>query len=73
MSTRCRIVHEVIESQVLRGNPFGDPTERHTPVVLPPGYDDDGERRYPVLVLLASFTATGWQQLNRSPLAESLD
>ena len=73
MTRPCRIVHELIESAVLAGNPFGDPTLRDTPVVLPPSYDDDPQRRFPVIVLLASFTATGWQQLNRSPLAEALD
>lgn len=69
----CRVVHESIESQVLLGNRFGDPTERDTVVILPPGYDDDPGRRYPVVVLLSAFASTGWQQVNRSPLAESLD
>ncbi len=69
----CRVVHELIDSAVLHGNRFGDPTLRDTPVILPPGYDSDPDRRYPVLVVLAAFTSTGWQLLNRSPLAEALD
>jgi enterochelin esterase family protein len=69
----CRIVHEWIDSAVLAGNPLGDPARRDTAVILPPGYDGAPRRRYPVIYLLASFTATGWQQLNRSPLSESLD
>ncbi len=69
----CRVVHESIESDVLRGNRFGDPTRRDTPVILPPSYDDHPERRYPVVYLLAAFSGTGWQLLNRSPVSEALD
>lgn len=69
----CRVVQEIVSSQVLRDNPLGDPTERVTPVLLPPSYDREPERRYPVIYLLAAFTGTGWQLLNRSPFAEALD
>ena len=72
-ATPCRVVHEVVASQVLHGNALGDPTERLTPVILPPSYDHEPDRRYPVIYLLAAFTGTGWQQLTRSPFAESLD
>jgi len=47
------------ESEVLRGNPCGDPTERDLWVYLPPGYDDDEERRYPVLWCLVGYTGVG--------------
>lgn len=69
----CRVVTENIHSTVLVGNRFGDPTERQTPVILPPSYDQQPERRYPVIVVLAAFAGTGWQLLNRSPLAEAFD
>lgn len=72
-ATECRIVHEVIASQVLRGNRLGDPVERVTPVILPPSYDREPQRRYPVIYVLAALTGTGWQLLNRSPLSEALD
>jgi S-formylglutathione hydrolase FrmB len=68
-----RVVHEEIESAALAGNRHGDPTRRLTPVILPPSYDRDPGRRYPVIYVLAAFTGTGWQLLSRSPLAESLD
>jgi S-formylglutathione hydrolase FrmB len=45
------------ESQVLRGNPLGDPTRRELWVYLPPGFDEG--RRYPVLWCLIGFTGTG--------------
>jgi enterochelin esterase-like enzyme len=56
-------VHDV-ESEVLRGNPLGDPTRRRVPVYEPPGYDRDVRRRYPVLFALAGFTGSGRSYLN---------
>jgi len=35
-----RIDEQVIDSELLRGNPLGDPHERPVHVYLPPGYDD---------------------------------
>jgi len=45
-------------SEVLQGNPCGDPSERVLWVYLPPGYDDV-EARYPVLWCLTGFTGAG--------------
>jgi enterochelin esterase family protein len=72
-ATDCRVVYEVVSSQVLQGNRLGDPTDRVTPVILPPSYDRAPERRYPVIYVLAALTGTGWQLLSRSPLAEAFD
>ena len=46
------------ESDLLRGNPLGDPHRRRFPVYLPPGYEQ-GADRYPVIYVLAGFTGTG--------------
>jgi enterochelin esterase family protein len=51
-------VHE-FESALLRGNPLSDPTTRRVPVYLPPGYERETTRRYPVLYALAGFTGSG--------------
>ncbi|MCL4248035.1 MAG: esterase [Anaerolineae bacterium] len=48
-----------LESLVLQGNLPGDPTERMLPVYLPPGYDDDTTRRYPVIYVLAGHGGSG--------------
>lgn len=69
----CRIVYETIESAALAGSAYGDPSTRLVPVILPPSYDREPSRRYPVIYLLSAFASTGWQQLSRSPLAESFD
>lgn len=61
----------VYESQVLRSNPLGDPSERELWCWLPPGYD--GEQRYPVLWVLAGFTGRGRGALNDDPWSPSID
>ena len=69
----CRIVYEDGRSAALRDNAYGDPHTRLVPVILPPSYDREPSRRYPVVYMLSAFASTGWQQLTRSPLAESFD
>lgn len=49
-----RVEVPVVHSELLAGNPAGEPHLREFPVYLPPGYDSG--RRFPVVFLLASFT-----------------
>ena len=64
------------ESEVLRGNPLGDPYVRDLFVYLPPGYAESGEK-YPSVYCLTGFTGRGKMLLNDSAftpnLAERLD
>src|SRR5437763_13910714 len=53
---RGRFDEHVIESELLRGNPLGDPHVRPLRVWVPPGYDDEPERRYPSIYLLQGLT-----------------
>lgn len=53
----------VHESSLLVGNPLGDPVCRHLPVYLPPGYEKQQQRRYPVLWSLAAYTSSGPAQV----------
>jgi enterochelin esterase-like enzyme len=47
-------------SQVLKGNPWGDPHVRKLAVWLPPQYDDGAtRRRFPVLYDMTGFTGSG--------------
>ena len=50
-------------SEILAGNPLGDPAARVVHVYLPPGYDAQPDRRYPVLWNLAAFTSSGPAQV----------
>ena len=67
-----RIVVLRIESEVLRENPCGDPTERDLHVYLPPGFDEAGGP-FPVLLALTGFTGTGGVLFNLATMRESLD
>ena len=67
MDGRVRVEMVTLESSVLAGNPLGDPAVRELPVLLPPGYDESGDRRYPVLYGLAGFTGKGLAMLNWDP------
>ena len=46
-------------SQILKGNPLGDPHVRQVAVWLPPQYDEGTRRRFPVLYDLVGFTGSG--------------
>lgn len=63
------VVHR-LESDVLKGNPLGDPTERDLFVYVPPGYEEG--KRYPALLALAGFMGTGASFFNVDPLGENL-
>jgi S-formylglutathione hydrolase FrmB len=45
-----------IDSAALKDNALGDPSERPVVVYTPPGYDDQGSRRYPALYCLHGYT-----------------
>lgn len=54
-----RVIDWTFDSAVLADNPLGDPATRAHPVYLPPGYDDDPAKRYPVIWVLAAYTNAG--------------
>jgi S-formylglutathione hydrolase FrmB len=60
-----------IASQVLVGNPLGDPADRDLLVYTPPGYDP--ARRYPAVLAIVGYTGTGAMLFNADPLGEALD
>ena len=60
-----RVELPVIESDVLRANPLGDPHVREVPVYVPP--DHDGRERLPVVFLLSGFTGRGHALLESHP------
>ena len=70
---RGRVEKPVLASRLLAGNPLGDPTDRVTPVYLPPSYDESPSRRYPLIVAITGFTGTGRMLLNESFLEPALD
>ena len=61
-----RFEEHAFESDALRGNPLGDPHERPLWIYLPPGYDDDPERRYPSVYMIQGLTGQVDMWRNRS-------
>ena len=51
-----RLEQIAIDSEVLAGNPLGDPARRPLYVYLPPGYSDTGARRYPSIYVIQGMT-----------------
>jgi len=62
-----RFDEHVFASEALRGNPLGDPHERPLWVYVPPGYDDEPERRYPSIYVIQGYTGQLDMWRNRSP------
>jgi hypothetical protein len=62
-----RFDEHTFTSAALRDNRLGDPAERPLWVYVPPGYDDEPERRYPSVYMIQGLTGQldGWR--NRSP------
>jgi Putative esterase len=60
-----RLDRNVIDSQLLRGNPLGDPHERPLWVYMPPGYDDGA--RYPAVYVIQGYTGHIAMWANRAP------
>jgi hypothetical protein len=51
-----RLDEHEFKSDVLKDNPLGDPHVRPLWVYVPPGYDDEPERRYPSIYLIQGLT-----------------
>ena len=63
---RGRLDEHVVVSEFLRGNPLGDPHERPLWVYVPPGYQEEPERRYPSVYLIHGLTGQLDMWRNRS-------
>ncbi len=70
MALTGKVHHWRHQSDVLVGNPLGDPAERDVYVWTPPGWD--GSTALPGLLMLPAFTGSTWSFLNRSWRAPSL-
>jgi S-formylglutathione hydrolase FrmB len=62
-----RFEEHLFVSEALRGNPLGDPHTRPLWVWLPPGYEDDAERRWPSVYVIQGLTGQIEMWHNRAP------
>lgn len=71
------LTEHVIVSELLRGNPLGDPHERPLWVYVPPGYADEPDRRFPAVYVIQGYTGHVAMWRNRSafqqPFTETAD
>jgi S-formylglutathione hydrolase FrmB len=65
-----RLEEHVIASELLRDNPLGDPCDRPLWVYLPPGYDAEADRRYPVVYVIQGYTGHVAMWRNRAPFRQ---
>src|SRR5438552_15283085 len=56
----------VFSSKVLKDNPLHDPSERPLWIYLPPGYEQEQERRYPSIYMIQGLTGQLDMWRNRS-------
>ena len=62
-----QLEEHIVTSELLRGNPLGDPHERPLWVYLPPGYDSADDRRFPVVYVIQGYTGHLAMWRNRMP------
>jgi len=65
-----RLDEHVIASELLRGNPLGDPSERPLWVYVPPGYDAEPDRRYPSVYVIQGYGGQVVMWRNRTPFRQ---
>jgi S-formylglutathione hydrolase FrmB len=72
-----RVDAQTITSELLTGNPLGDPWERPVWVYLPPGYDAEPDRRYPSVYVIQGYGSSvamwGNRSAYREPFPEAAD
>ncbi len=72
-----RLDERVIASDLLRANPLRDPYERPLWVYVPPGYDDEPDRRFPSIYVIQGYTGhiAMWRNRTayRQPFPETAD
>jgi S-formylglutathione hydrolase FrmB len=69
---RGRFEEHIFESDTLKQNPLGDPSQRPLWVYLPPGYDDAPAERYPTVYLIQGLTGQLDMWRNRTPFRKNM-
>jgi S-formylglutathione hydrolase FrmB len=57
-AAKGRIETVTVHGKALEGNLSGEPTDREVSIYLPPSYDHDRSKRYPVVILLHGYSLT---------------
>jgi Putative esterase len=65
-----RLHQETIESELLRGNPLGDPHVRPLWIYTPPGYDEAPDARYPSIYVIQGYSGQVEMWANTTPFRQ---
>lgn len=71
MELKGQLRQHILDSQVLKGNPLGDPTRRELWVYVPPGYEGEKGRDLPVIFVISGFTGNCLNAVARGTWKES--
>jgi len=66
-----RYEETIFHSEVLKDNPLHDPSERPLWVYVPPGYDEQPDRRYPAVYVIQGLTGQLDMWRNRAPFRKT--
>jgi len=69
---RGRIETFVHDSRILKGNPLRDPSRRVVTVYLPPEYDREPRKRYPLFVDIVGYMGAGQAHTNWKAFEENV-
>ncbi len=69
--TKGRYEEVLFESEVLKDNLLHDPYKRPLWIYLPPGYEDEPERRYPSIYMIQGLTGQLDMWRNRAPFRKN--
>jgi len=72
-AAKVRIEHVVVHSDEIAGNLMGTSSERDVFVVLPPSYDQEPERRYPVIYALHGYSIGAEQWLKEIHMPQTAE
>ena len=70
---KVRIEHIVIHSRQIEGNLLATSPDRPVTVILPPSYDRQSGRRYPVVYALHGFTSTAQRWLDQLHAPDTIE
>lgn len=72
-AAKVRIEHVTVHSDAIAGNRMGTSAERDVHVVLPPGYDENPDRLYPVVYALHGYWVKAEQWLKEVHMPQTAE
>lgn len=68
-----KVVRITVHSKAIEGNLEGESADRHVIVILPPGYDSNPQKRYPVLYALHGYSIGAEQWIKEIHVPQTIE